>query len=90
MLKEFYRNKNGTHWRISDRKMYGMPIKNQIKNVEFYPFPTLRFKYLECKFTRTNNFNVEFIWLFWEIHITRYWGEAYKEQMELLKNDAER
>lgn len=82
MLKEFYRNKNGVHWQIYDRKMYSDPVKNKIKRIEFYPFPTLKFNYNENKINRTNSFDIELIWFLWEIRITRYWGEAYKEQME--------
>lgn len=86
MNKEFYRNhKNGTHWQIYSRKTCNKPIKNKIKHIEFHPFPTLKLNYLENNISRTNNFDIEFIWLRWEIRITRYWGEAYKEQMESLK-----
>lgn len=86
MLKEFYRNpKNGTHWQIYDHKMYGMPIKDKIKRIEFYPIPTIKFNYHKNNINQTNNFDIEFIWLLWEIRITRYWGEAYKKETELLK-----
>ena len=86
MLKEFYRNhKNGTHWQIYDHKMYGTPIKDKIKRIEFYPIPTIKFNYHKNNINQTNNFDIEFIWLLWEIRITRYWGEAYKKETELLK-----
>jgi hypothetical protein len=84
--KEFYRsNKNGTHWQIYGRKMHNEPIKNKIKHIEFHPFPTLKFDYNKNNIMENSSFDIRFIWLLWEIRITRYWGEEYRKQMEMLK-----
>ena len=65
-------HKNGTHWQICSRKTYGEPIKNKIKRIEIYPFPTLKFNYIENNINRTNTFDIQFIWMAWEIRITKY------------------
>ena len=89
MNKEFYRNnENGTHWQIYSRNLYGMPARNKIRRKEFYLFPTLKFDYTANDIFRTNTFDIKLIWLFWEIRIAKYWGEAYKEEMELLNQRA--
>ena len=86
MFKEFYRNHDtGTHWLIVNRKTRSLPIQNKINSVDFYPFPTLKFHYLENNIHKTSTFDIDFVWLIWGIRITRHWGEAYKEQEELLK-----
>ena len=88
MLKEFYRNpKNGTHWQIYDRKMYSTIGGDKLKHIVFHPFPTLSFNCIKDNIMGDHSFTIEFIWFLWEIRITRYWGEGYRKQMEILKNE---
>ena len=77
MMKNFGYKKNGSHWSIWSRKTW-FKIGDDIAFLDFYPFPTLKFSYSEETFeTDEYDFNIEFIWLLWEIRITKYWGEAY-------------
>jgi hypothetical protein len=84
-MKDFRYNKDGSHWSIWSGKNY-FKIGDDWEFVDFYPFPTLKFSYHEETYeTEEYDFNIEFIWLFWKIYITKYWGKAYKEQMEQMK-----
>ena len=78
MMKNFGYKKDGSHWSIWSNNNY-RTIGDTFKLIEFYPFPTLKFSYNEDTFeTDEYDFNIEFVWLFWEMHITKYWGKAYK------------
>ena len=91
--EKIYTKKDGIHsnvikrtsWWLFDIVTYGETIKNKIKRIEIYPFPTLKFNYIENNINRINTFDIQFIWMAWEIRITKYWDEAYMEQMEILK-----
>lgn len=77
MMKNFSYRKNGSHWSIWSRKTW-FKLGGDMVYLDFYPFPTLRFSYHEDTFeTDEYDFNIEFIWLFWGIYITKYWGKAY-------------
>lgn len=79
MYKEFYRDKNGTHWVIDNTTTRNELVKGKIESLHFYPFPTLKFHLWENNLKKTKTFNIELVWFIWEIRITRHWGEAYKE-----------
>lgn len=77
MMKNFGYKKDGSHWSIWNGKTY-VKIGGDLEIVDFYPFPTLKLSYHEDTYeTNEYDFDIRFVWLLWEIHITRYWGKAY-------------
>lgn len=77
MMKDFWHKKDGSHWSIWNSKTYHK-IGGDFILLDFYPFPTLKFSYSGDTYeTDEHDFNIEFVWLLWEIRITKYWGKAY-------------
>lgn len=82
MMKNFRPNKKGAYWSIHTHTTYWKWRENDFEYITFYPFPTFRLNYNgDVIDEKDYSFDIEFIWLFWEIIITRYWGEAYEKQV---------
>lgn len=79
MMKNFKPNKDGSYWSIWNRNVYHI-MSGVIDLRQFYPFPTLRFSYDGDDCDEEYSFDIEFIWLFWEILITKYWWRNYSKR----------
>jgi hypothetical protein len=80
MMKNFRPNKKGAYWCIHTHKTYLDPYEGEYEYVEFYPFPIVKCSYNGDPYDHEDYcFHIEFVWLCWEIMITRYWGKAYEK-----------
>ena len=85
MMKNFRPNKNGAYWSIWNHNTWWKWRREDYEFIEFYPFPTLRLRYNgDTLDTGDHSFDIEFIWLFWEVLITRYWGKAYEDNLKRM------
>lgn len=78
MMKNFGYKKDGSFWSIWTHKN-SVKIGSDTIIAEFFPFPTIKFSYSEDTFeTDEYDFSIDLAWFYWELKLTRYWGEAYR------------